>query len=88
MLMSRGLEIRFGRMRRSRDLILQELARESAALAGLERSRDEARARIEFLRSKLATASFAAPVAPPLPPAMDVNTARTSAEKVIPVSRP
>jgi superfamily II DNA or RNA helicase len=69
-------------MTRSTDLILQELARESAGLAGLERSRDEARARIEFLRSELATASFAAPIAPPLPPPVDVNTARTSAEKV------
>ena len=79
--MSRGIEIRFGPMTRSRDLILQELARESAGLTGLERSRDEARARIEFLRSELANTSFATPIALSLPPAVDVNTPRTSAEK-------
>src|SRR4051794_3241627 len=41
-------------MKRSTDNILQELAREQAKLSELERSRDEARARIESLRSELA----------------------------------
>jgi len=44
-------------MKRSTDNILQELAREQAKLAEFERSRDEARAKIESLRSELAAVS-------------------------------
>ena len=53
-------------MTRAKDAILQDLAREEQRLAELERTRDEARARIEWLRSELATASFPAPLSMPL----------------------
>lgn len=53
-------------MTRAKDAILQDLAREEQRLAELERTRDEARTRIECLRSELATASAPAPLSLPL----------------------
>ncbi len=69
-------------MTRSRDVILQELTREDAMLAGLERARDEARARIELLRSELAAASVTTPIPLPSPPARVSKSAHTAADKV------
>jgi superfamily II DNA or RNA helicase len=69
-------------MTRSRDVILQELTREDAMLAGLERARDEARARIELLRSELAAASATTPVPLPSPPAGVIKSPHTAADKV------
>jgi hypothetical protein len=60
-------------MTRAKDAILQDLAREEQRLAELERTRDEARARIEWLRSELATASAPAPLSLRLPLAKLVN---------------
>ena len=44
-------------MTRGKDGILQDLAREEDRLAQLERAHEEARAKVESLRSELATAS-------------------------------
>ena len=67
-------------MTRAKDAILQDLAREEQRLAALERTRDEARARIEWLRSELATASTPAPLSLPL--ATNGKAPYTSADKV------
>ncbi|MFZ2509182.1 MAG: hypothetical protein WAW79_12005, partial [Steroidobacteraceae bacterium] len=66
---------------RSRNAILQELAREEARLAELERARAVKRESIESLRTELA-AAYAAPPSLPLPPALDCRTPHTPAEKV------
>jgi superfamily II DNA or RNA helicase len=68
-------------MIRSRDSILQELAREEARLAELERTREGTRERIESLRTEFAAASTTPPSLP-LPPALDRKTPHTPAEKV------
>lgn len=68
-------------MTRSRDAILQEIACEDSRLAELERARDEARARIELLRSELASAPTAAKPHQ-LPPAGDRIAVHTPADKV------
>jgi hypothetical protein len=52
-------------MKRSTDNNLQELAREQAKLAELERSRDEVRAKIESLRSELAAGAATTPLLSP-----------------------
>jgi len=69
-------------MTRARDVILQELTREDAMLVGLERARDEARARIELLRSELAAASATTPVPLPSPPAGVSKSPHSTADKV------
>lgn len=69
-------------MMRSRDAILQELAREEARLAEHERAREGTRERIQSLRSELAAASATTPPSLPLPPALDRKTPHTPAEKV------
>jgi superfamily II DNA or RNA helicase len=69
-------------MTRSTDGILQELAREQARLAELERTRDEARVRIESLRSELAATSATKDLPPPLPPAPKARTPHAPADKV------
>jgi superfamily II DNA or RNA helicase len=69
-------------MTRSRDLIQQELAHESARLAGLERTLDEARVRIEMLRSEFAAAPNTAPMLPRLPAAGNDKTLHTPSGKV------
>jgi superfamily II DNA or RNA helicase len=69
-------------MTRSRDLIQQELAHESARLADLERTLDEARARIEMLRSEIAAAPNTAPMLRRLPAAGNDKTLHTPAGKV------
>ena len=69
-------------MTRSRDVILQELTREDAMLAGLERARDEARARIELLRSELAAASAITTIPLPSPSAGVSKSPHTAADKV------
>jgi hypothetical protein len=69
-------------MTRSRDVILQELTREDAMLAGLERARDEARARIELLRSELAAAAATTPIPLPSPSAGVIKSPHTAADKV------
>jgi hypothetical protein len=76
---SRGAKIRLPKGR-SRDVILEEISRENARLAELERTCGEVRARIEMLRSELATASVAASL--PLPPAVDDKTWHSPADKV------
>jgi superfamily II DNA or RNA helicase len=81
-LMSGGTKIRYGPMTRSRDIIQQELAHESARLAGLERTLDEARARIEMLRSEFAAAPNTAPMLPRPPAAGNDKTLHTPAGKV------
>src|SRR5579862_53509 len=69
-------------MTRSAEAILQEFAREEARLAELERTRDEARAKIESLRSELAAASATTPRSLPLPPAPADKTPHAPADKV------
>jgi isoquinoline 1-oxidoreductase beta subunit len=70
-------------MTRSKDLIVQELARADASLAELERTRDEVRARIELLRSELAAAPTTAAMPHRLPHAVDRNiVVHTPADKV------
>src|SRR5450759_968139 len=81
-LMSRSTTIRYGPMRRSRDIIQQELAHESAMLADLERTLDEARARIEMLRSEIAAAPNTAPMLPRLPAPGNDKTLHTPSGKV------
>jgi superfamily II DNA or RNA helicase len=65
---------------RSKDAILQELAREEARLAELERASEGARERISVLRSDLATTSRVQPPLSFAPP--DRRTPQTPAEKV------
>jgi superfamily II DNA or RNA helicase len=65
----------------SRNAILQELAREEARLAELERKREGTCERIESLRTELAAASKA-PLSLPPPPALDRKVPHTPAEKV------
>jgi hypothetical protein len=67
-------------MTRAKDDILQDLAREEQRLADLERTREEARSRVEALRSELAIAAASPPA--PLPLGTDGVTPRTPAEKV------
>jgi hypothetical protein len=69
-------------MKRSSDSILEELAREQARLAELERTRDETRARIESLRSEFDAASATATPPPPLQPSVTVKAPDTPAAKV------
>src|SRR5260370_866417 len=69
-------------MTRPRDPVLQELAREEARLADLERTRDEVRARIESLRSELTCVTAAASLSPRLPLAVDCKPPRTTADKL------
>jgi hypothetical protein len=68
-------------MMRSKNAILQELAREEARLAEFERTREGTRERIESLRTELAAASTT-PLSLPPPPALDRKTPNTPAEKV------
>lgn len=69
-------------MPRSKDLVLQELARENTRLTGLERTRDEARTKIESLRSELAATSIATPISLPPPFASEGKTPSTPTDKV------
>jgi hypothetical protein len=69
-------------MTRSTETILEELAREQARLADLERTRDEARAKIESLRSELAAACATRTLPPPLTPAVTGKAPYTPADKV------
>ena len=69
-------------MTRSTNAILGELAIEQATLAELERTRDEARAKIESLRSELAVASATTPLPLPLSPAVKGKSPDTPADKV------
>lgn len=69
-------------MTRPRDPVLQELAREEARLADLERTRDEVRARIKSLRSELTCVTAAASLSPRLPLTVDCNPPRTTADKL------
>src|SRR5258708_11757769 len=68
-----------GNMTRAKDDILQELAREQGELTELERTREEARAKIEALRSELATA-ITTPPSLRLPTGIQVP--QTPADKV------
>jgi superfamily II DNA or RNA helicase len=67
---------------RSRNAILQELAREEARLVELERTREGTRESIESLRTELVAASVTTPPSPSLPPAVDRKTPHTPVEKV------
>lgn len=69
-------------MTRSKDLILQELARADASLAELERTREEVRARIELLRSELAAARKTVAAPNPQSTVADRNSVHTPADKV------
>jgi hypothetical protein len=69
-------------MLRSKDSILQELAREDAKLAELDCIRGEIQTRIESLRSELSSASIAAPLSPQLPLAVGRNSPQSPADKV------
>jgi superfamily II DNA or RNA helicase len=69
-------------MTRSTNAILQELAIEQATLTELERTRDEARAKIESLRSELAAASATIPLPLPLSSAVKGKSPDTPADKV------
>jgi hypothetical protein len=70
-------------MTRSKDAILQELAREDARLSELEQTRDEVRARIEALRTELAAAPRMAAIPHRLAAApVDRNAVHTPADKV------
>ena len=75
-----GTKIQSCAMTRSSNTILEELAREQARLAELERARDETRAKIESLRLEFASAS--ATTTPPPPPALTGKAPNTPAEKV------
>ncbi len=68
-------------MTRAQDDILHELAREQGQLTELERTREEARAKIESLRSELATA-IATPPSPRLPTGLNGQVPQTPADKV------
>ncbi|MGC2028917.1 MAG: DEAD/DEAH box helicase family protein [Steroidobacteraceae bacterium] len=67
---------------RSRNAILGELANEQARLAELERTQEEARAKIELLRSELAATSARTSVSPPLSCAMKGKAPATPTDKV------
>jgi len=69
-------------MTRTKDDILQELVREEARLAESERRREEARAKIESLRSELGAASLPAPLVLRLPIANSGIAPQTPADKV------
>jgi hypothetical protein len=69
-------------MTRSRDDILQDLAREEARLAELERTRDAARAKIEALRSELPAAPMPEPQPLRLPLATNGKVPHTAEDKV------
>ena len=69
-------------MTRGRNDILEDLAREEARLARLERSRGEARARIASLRTELDAPPAVVPVPIRLPLATNGKVPRTSADKV------
>ena len=69
-------------MTRPRDPVLQELAREEARLADLERTRDEVRARIKSLRSELTCVTAATSLSPRLPLTVDCKPPRTTADKL------
>ena len=67
---------------RTKDTILQELATEQAKFAALERTRDEARAKIESLRSELDGAGAHASLPLPLSNPADGRVPEAPAEKV------
>jgi superfamily II DNA or RNA helicase len=69
-------------MTRSKEDILQDLALEQGRFTELERTREEARAMIESLRSELATASIATPPSLRLPTAMNGQVPQTRTDKV------
>jgi len=69
-------------MTRSKDLVLQELARENTRLTELERTRDEARTKIESLRSELAATCIATPISLPPPFASEGKAPSTPTDKV------
>ena len=69
-------------MTRGKDGILQDLAREEDRLAQLERAHEEARAKVESLRSELATASTLALAPLRLPIATNGSAPNTPAAKV------
>jgi cell division protein FtsB len=54
-------------MMRTKDAILQELAIEQARLAELERAREEARTKVELLRSELTAPQDTPPQSLPSP---------------------
>jgi hypothetical protein len=64
-------------MTRSKNDIPKELAREQARLAELERACDEARAKIESLRSELAANPATTPLPSPLAAAAKCNAPNT-----------
>ena len=67
---------------RPRNAILEELANEQAKLAELERTQEEARAKIESLRSELAATSATTSVSLPPSSATKGNAPATPADKV------
>ena len=69
-------------MTRPKDTVLQDIASEKERLARLERDRDEARAKLESLRSELEASSTPTPLPLLLPLATDTKTPQSSAEKV------
>src|SRR5438105_1067835 len=73
-------------MTRTKDAVLQDLAREEQRLVELERTGEGARAKIEALRSELVVASASTSVAQPPPPRLPLVTSdatpRTAADKV------
>ncbi len=69
-------------MTRSRDAILQEIARQEQRLAELERSRDDAQASLESLRAEFATASALSLPPPRLQPSAAATARIKPADKV------
>jgi hypothetical protein len=69
-------------MTRSTEDLLQELAREQARLAELDRARDEIRAKIDSLRSELAASPDTTALRRPAAAAAKCNVPNTSSGKV------
>jgi len=57
-----------------KDALLEELAREEAGLADLDRQREAARTRVETLRAELSAISTTKPTSPLLPLATSLDS--------------